>query len=206
MRDYTVARTLLTLVEIACWIGVVAGVIIAFSSVGLASRSFGAAPGFVAAIPGIAIGLLSLFGVAMTQMGRASVDSAEYGQQMLKVARDQLDVSKQALKQSQVFQTSFAGLAQATDAPDTVADAVPVASFSQTATTMNKDDETPAKSSDGTLKVYGDSLTYKGKNGYLIDGKWHLNGIPFNTRELLVDYIDTYLVTLPKTPAAKAQS
>ncbi len=90
MRDYSTARSILSLVEFTCWAGVLVGVIIAFSSVGVASRGFGA-PGILAAIPGIGIGILSLFGVALVQMGRAGVDSAEYGQQALKVARDQLE-------------------------------------------------------------------------------------------------------------------
>jgi hypothetical protein len=45
-------------------------------------------------------------------MGRATVDSAEYGQQALKVARDQLEVSKQGIKQGTGLENSFADLAR----------------------------------------------------------------------------------------------
>lgn len=118
MRDYSVGRGLMSLIEAVCWIGVLVGIGVAFASMGAATRGFGAAPGIVAAIPGIFIGLLSLFGVAQTQMARAAIDSAEYGQQSLKVARDQLEVSKQAMKQSQQFERSFADLARRLAGPE----------------------------------------------------------------------------------------
>jgi len=44
------------------------------------------------------ISLLGLIFVAIVQTARASVDTAEYTQQMLKIARDQLEVSQQALR------------------------------------------------------------------------------------------------------------
>lgn len=120
MKDYSVARSLFTFIELALWFGVLLGVVGAFALMGTASRGFGAAPGLLAAIPGIALALVSLFGIALTQMGRAAVDSAEYGQQALKVARDQLEISKQAMKESTAFQNSFADLIKRTPAqPDT---------------------------------------------------------------------------------------
>lgn len=205
MRDYSVARNLLGLIEFFLWMGVLAGVGIAFSSVGVASRSFGT-PGFLAAIPGIAIGLLSLFGVAITQMGRATVDSAEYGQQSLKVARDQLEVSKQALKQDKAIQTSFAALLQSRAEPDMTQTSLPAASFADASKPVAELGETALPPTDDKLKVDGDTLTYKGQTGYLIDGKWNLKGIPFDKRELLVDYIDQFGVNASPKRVTKVHS
>ncbi|MEL7127916.1 MAG: hypothetical protein AAGK23_00075 [Pseudomonadota bacterium] len=43
---------------------------------------------------------VGFLGLVICQNGRAAVDTAEYSQQMLKVARDTLEVSRQALRQN----------------------------------------------------------------------------------------------------------
>ncbi len=63
------------------------------------------------AAPGIILAMLGFFGLALVQMGRANVDSAEYGQQALQVARDQLDVSRQSLQQGKQLAASYAAQA-----------------------------------------------------------------------------------------------
>lgn len=188
MRDYNVARSLLSFLELLFWIGVLVGLLLAFSLVSTASRGYGAAPGLLAALPGLGIALFSLFGVASTQMGRAGVDSAEYGQQALKVARDQLEISKQAMKDSAAFQNSFAHLIKQepvqTDAPQPV----PKASQASYATTP----ATPAKGREVEGPVIaGDTLTYRGQVAKRIGEKWDLNGISFRSSKTLAEYIDT---------------
>lgn len=197
MRDYSAARSVLSLVEFACWAGVLIGVIIAFSSVGVASRGFGT-PGILAAIPGIAIGLLSLFGVALAQMGRAGVDTAEYGQQALKVARDQLEVSKQALKQGNAMASSFATLMQTQQQPENGATSATNASFADARKPTTEIGEAAIPPANDQVQVNGDTLTYKGQSAELIDGKWHLKGIQFESRELVKDYIDVFGRKTPK--------
>lgn len=188
MKDYNVARNLFTFIELVLWFGVLLGLVGAFALMGTASRGYGTAPGLLAAIPGIALALASLFGIALTQMGRAAVDSAEYGQQALKVARDQLEVSKQAMKESAAFQNSFADLikrapAQAdTPQPDA---ARPQASYAtEPAEAVSSDDaDTPV--------ISGDTLKYRGQVAKLIEHRWNLNGIGFQSKEKLVEYIDS---------------
>ena len=62
----------------------------------------------------------------MAQIGRAGVDTAEYNQHILKVARDSLDISKQTLRQGKVLEESFATRARQEPAPGaSFADAKP---------------------------------------------------------------------------------
>ena len=100
MRSYGTARSLFSFLESVAWLAVIIGVLIAF--VGANARSggmYGGNIGFIGSIPGIILALLGLFQVGVVQGARANVDTAEYTQQMLKIARDQLNVSKQSLKQ-----------------------------------------------------------------------------------------------------------
>ena len=104
MRSYENARGLFSFLEFLAWGGVLLGIAIIFVSMEAASRSFGGGAGLLAAMPGIAISLFSLIWVAIIQVARAGVDTAELTQQSLKVARDQLEVSKQAISRSEVLQ------------------------------------------------------------------------------------------------------
>ena len=104
--NYGTARSLFGFVELLCWLGVGAGIIIALVSAGAASRGFGS-PGVLAAVPGMIMSVMCLLGVVGVQIAKASVDSADYTYQMLAIARDQLAVSKQALSGS-VQEPSFA--------------------------------------------------------------------------------------------------
>ncbi len=63
-------------------------------------------------VPGIGIGITGFILVAFVQMGRATVDTAEYTQQMLKLSRDQLEVSKQSLKVQNSAPQTFAAATQ----------------------------------------------------------------------------------------------
>ena len=74
--NYGVARSVLGLIEIVLWIILVLALIFALASSGSASRGFGA-PGLLAAIPGIAIGAVSLLGIAIVQDAKASVDAIQ---------------------------------------------------------------------------------------------------------------------------------
>lgn len=191
MRSYENARGLFSFLEFLAWSGAVLGIAIIFVSIEAASRSFGGA-GVLAAMPGIAISLFSLIWVAIIQVARAGVDTAELTQQSLKVARDQLEVSKQALKQGDIAQRSFAALSASNQsaslgvepqtAPPTFANAQPTTS--ETQIEVSADTEEP--------KVIGKFLSYKGQSGELIDGKWHLNGIAFESRDKIVSYIDEF--------------
>ena len=110
MRSYETARSLFSFLAFCAWSMVVIGVIAAFVGMGSVSQYSSNGAGLIAALPGLAISLFGLFQVAIIQNARATVDTAEYTQQMLKISRDQLRVSEQSLKQGDAFQKSYTAL------------------------------------------------------------------------------------------------
>lgn len=118
MRSYETARSLFSFLGFCAWSVVVIGGIVALLGAGSVSQYAGGGAGLLAMVPGLGVTLAGLLLVAFVQIGRANVDTAEYTQQMLKIARDQLDVSKQSLKQGDTFQKNYASLnAKAKDTP-----------------------------------------------------------------------------------------
>lgn len=118
MRSYETARSLFSFLAFCAWSVVVTGVIAIFVGAGTVSTYASDAAVFMAAMPGLGIAFFGLFQVAIIQNARATVDTAEYTQQMLKISRDQLQVSNQSLKQGEVFQKSYTALnKETTDAP-----------------------------------------------------------------------------------------
>jgi hypothetical protein len=110
MKSYEAARSLFSFLAFISWSVVAVGVIVALVSVGSVSQYAGSGAGMLAMIPGIGIGITGFILVAFVQMGRASVDTAEYTQQMLKVSRDQLEVSRQSSKLAEHQHKSFASV------------------------------------------------------------------------------------------------
>jgi hypothetical protein len=107
MRSYETARSLFSFLAFMAWSVVVIGVLVALIGAAGASQYGGSGAGLLAMVPGIGIGITGLILVAFVQMGRATVDTAEYSQQILKVARDQLEVSRQGLKQGSGIASGF---------------------------------------------------------------------------------------------------
>ena len=99
MRSYAAARKLFNILEFLSWIVIVLGLIVAFGGA-TAGANFGMAAGglqaIIASLPGVALSLAGLYGLILVQISRASVDSAEYAQQSLKIAREQLEISREA--------------------------------------------------------------------------------------------------------------
>lgn len=112
MRSYEAARSLFGILAFLAWAVVAIGVVAAFIGAESVPSYAGDEMVLLALAPGIGIGILGLVLVAFVQMGRANVDTAEYTQQMLKISRDQLDVSRQALKQGASAPEGFADMAQ----------------------------------------------------------------------------------------------
>ena len=103
MRSYGVARAIYSFLALLCWGQIIIGAMIgaagltisgghAIQGVGMPAMTFGItmAVAFVMVVMGI-------FGLANVQSGRTNVDVAEYTQQLLKVARDQIEISQQTL-------------------------------------------------------------------------------------------------------------
>jgi hypothetical protein len=109
MRSYQASRNIFGFIEFLSWASlVIGGVCIVFAMNALGSNSFGRIdPGVFAGIPGVILILYGLLGIMIAQTARASVDTAELTGQMLKVARDQLEVSKATLRGGNTPASSF---------------------------------------------------------------------------------------------------
>lgn len=113
MRSYEAARTYFSILEVVSKIIIIIGGIVALISLlalGEMSRDWGGSPlaGLVGIVPGVIVMFAGFLGMVVVQIGRAGVDTAEYTQQMLKIARDQLEVSQQALRGPNASARSFA--------------------------------------------------------------------------------------------------
>lgn len=120
MRSYEAARTYFGVLGFLSWCVIILGGFVALGSlvaVGQMSRNFGGSSmaGLAGLIPGVAVMFAGFMGLVVVQIGRAGVDSAEYGQQSLKVAREQLEISRQGLKRQQADSQSFAALKPSTE-------------------------------------------------------------------------------------------
>jgi hypothetical protein len=110
MRSYQAARSLYSFLGFMAWCVIIMGALAAFGG-GAATQAVGrnATPiqFFLAAAPGILLAMAGVFGLAMVQMGRTSVDGAEYAQQSLDVSRQQLEIAKQLLTQGKAQAASY---------------------------------------------------------------------------------------------------
>ncbi|WP_299844133.1 hypothetical protein [uncultured Roseovarius sp.] len=120
MRSYDAARNLFGFLGFCSWGVIALGVIAAFGGVAAIS-GIGRDPGgmqvLMASIPGLGLAVFGLVGLAMVQIGRAGVDSAEYAQQSLDVSRQQLEISKQQLAQGNSVAQSYAAAPKPADKP-----------------------------------------------------------------------------------------
>ena len=89
MRSYEAARNLFGFLGFIAWIAIIIGVIAALvgGSAASGARGWGAGPNgmavIMAAMPGMGLAFVGFLGLAAVQIGRATVDTAEYTQQML---------------------------------------------------------------------------------------------------------------------------
>ena len=118
MRSYGAARSYFSILEFLSWCIIILGGLVAIGAImtlGQMSRSFGGSPmaGLAGLIPGASVMFAGFMGLVLAQIGRAGVDSAEYGQQSLKIAREELEISKQALKQGAITEQGYAALQSA---------------------------------------------------------------------------------------------
>lgn len=121
-RSYEAARKIFSVLEFISWAVCIIGAItfvIGLTRLGSVSTDpFRGGPSPISVygliFSGIFMGFSGLLGAAMAQFYRAGVDTAEYTQQMLKVNRNQLEVSRQALEQNATPQ-SFADVVDKSD-------------------------------------------------------------------------------------------
>lgn len=116
MRSYEAARSLFSFLGFCSWAVIFLGAVLAFSGGTIIGTGMGRnASGLSAlmgAAPGFILAMLGFYGLALVQMGRAGVDSAEYAQQSLDVSRQQLEISKQVVEQGATLAVSYAALIQ----------------------------------------------------------------------------------------------
>ena len=180
MRSYETARSLFSFLAFCAWSTVGVGVIAAFVGAGSVSRYGDSGAAFLAMMPGIGISLIALFQVAVIQNARATVDTAEYTQQMLKISRDQLQVSEQALKQGDAFQKSYAALNKETnDAPQSMG-------YAAQATKSEK----AASSPKSPISNYGKRTSYNGHAISESNGIFSVENAAFRHIEHAKEHID----------------
>lgn len=112
MRSYEAARNLFSFLAFCAWAVIVIGVLIAFIGASAAQGFGGRQTGIqfaIGAMPGLLISLGGLLGLALVQMGRSTVDSAEYTQQLLHNSREQLELSRQLLEVHQITKATYGG-------------------------------------------------------------------------------------------------
>lgn len=104
MRSYETARSSFGILEFFAKALILVGLLAVIPAL-LALERQGAIA-LIGAVPGVAIVAMGFFGQAYAQTSRATVDSAEYAQQSLGLARDQFEISKQLLRLAQAPQTA----------------------------------------------------------------------------------------------------
>lgn len=222
MRSYEAARGLFSFLAVCSWVVIGLGAIVAFGGLS-AATSFGRNAGMLQALagatPGLVLAMLGFFGLALVQMGRANVDSAEYGQQSLAVARQQLEVSKQALQQNRQTAPSYAtDNSQQKPSAATPAATEPKASYTQPPpkpTAMNAPADAPAidKQREPSAlprpgletpvsELLGEKVTIAGRELVLADGTYHYGSMTFSSPERA----EAYFGQMGVNPNAKLQS
>ena len=178
MRSYEAARSLFSVISFFSWFLIAGGIILIFvgGNMGSDLSRFNRAPEIIGlvmgAVPGLATTIIGFFSLVMSQLGRASVDSAEYGQQMLQIARDQLDVSRQTLHKGDALRQSFEALSQRTGMTSTASYAGHLTP-AEARPDQNQPPDNPA--SQPAL------IAYKGKEIAALDSSFHYAGTSFPT-------------------------
>lgn len=192
-RSYGTARNIFSFLEFLGWVVVVGGLFVGMAL----SSSAGRYASDIQHILMFAIGgtgsLFGLFFVGAVQSWRASVDTAEYSQQALNVARLQLDVSEQNLKLQNDVANSYAGTKTAAMAEDAIGygkDSSLENLANPNSTTESISDE-PINAKQDAEQIEVVTTEPSDEQYPLIeekDGKFHFDKIPFLTREAAEEY------------------
>lgn len=203
MRSYEAARSLHSMMEMAAWGMIISGGFIALGLTAAAAQmtSFGRGPSevalFMAAMPGIGIAGFGFLSLAQVQNARAAVDCAELSQQMLKVARDTLEVSQQALRQGQRQPQSFSETASndagaSSSGTVSFADAIAAApaAASAAAEAIPAPSEVSAVASETADNASVEVIDYAGRKIRIIDGRVQVANSIFADLESAKRYLD----------------
>lgn len=192
MRSYEAARSLFGFLSFLSWVVIIIGGFAALFGGAAASemRGYGGELiGFMAgAVPGLILALMGFFGLVFAQIGRAGVDTAEYSQQSLQISREQLDVSRQALRHGEEVKNGFASLKTQLATPA-------IASYFGHDT---KAPETAPATTPAPTATYAKAIEYKGQRIQVLDHGYHFASTFFTTLEAAHTYVDG-LETSPKS-------
>jgi hypothetical protein len=225
MRSYEAARGLFSFLGVCSWIVIVFGGVVAFGGLSAGSslgRNAGAMQAMLGAAPGIILAMIGFYGLALVQMGRAGVDSAEYGQQTLQVARDQLEVSRQALQQGKQMAASYEAVAKrptAAATPESAAksedtglsygnrdETMPQMAGNADSSQISQTVEAAALPSPGGKvtvdELLGEKVTVAGRELVLVDGTYRYGSMGFSSLEKA----EAYLNQLGVNPNVKLKS
>lgn len=181
MRSYEAARSLFSFMAFCAWSVVVLGVLAALIGASSVSQYGGPEAGILAMAPGVVLGITGLLLVAFVQMGRATVDTAEYTQQMLKVSRDQLEVSRQGLKQGGEQSGSFAALRKV-EPPTKIAVQNSGTSFA----------EVSAKPTSPVEMIADEIITYRKNQIERFGGQFQLGTKVFQSLDIAKQYVESH--------------
>lgn len=213
MRSYEAARGWFSLLELLSWCIIVGGVLFALAlgneaqTLARAYRQDAGTAAFLAAIPGLIVGFCGFLFLVGVQVGRATVDCAEYAQQTLKVTREQLEISKQALKQGEQVKQGFAALSAQREQPSVQAAGYAAAPTTVLDAQSEATESQPLFAAVSTTEpiIDGDTLTYKGRTASLIQDKWVMNGITFGSPDKLIQYVDQYGIQQSASKTLRAE-
>lgn len=117
MRSYEAARRYFSFIEFICksviLVGflILLGAVLAISEVDAGVRMLVSPAAILVGFPfGAWVVFTGFMGLVRVQDARASVDAAEYAQQGLKISREQLEISRQALKQGAPASAGYVAL------------------------------------------------------------------------------------------------
>ena len=201
MRSYEAARSLFSFLGFCAWVVIIIGVIAALvgaSAVGQMG-GYGRGPSglasFAGLLPGLAMSFVGFIGLALVQIGRAAVDTAEYTQQMLKIARDQLDVSKQGLNQGKAVEQGFAALKQRPEEKPAASFAdvkTEAPSIKREPTVLREQIEAPPVPNLDrvALGLEDGELSYGGRKIQVKGGKFLTATMAFSSLEAVQKYVD----------------
>ena len=167
MRSYGTARGLFSLLSFVAWSMIFIGVFVAVMAAGNTSQYAPKMLTIAIAIFGVTFAVFGLFLLAIIQNSRATVDNAEYTQQMLKIARDQLAVSREALKGGTAPEVSFETKPDLDSSTKTAGYTPP--ENKQIAEVHENDPEVEKGDKDGFLEYSGKMIEVKGGT-YFLDG------------------------------------
>lgn len=191
MRSYAAARGMFSFLAGVSWIIIVLGLLMALiaASASGGQSAFGGRPSgamvLLSTVPGLFAAFVGFLGLVGVQIGRATVDSAEYGQQALDVARKQLEVSRQALRQGIQAQESYRDVIKRNgEATAPVADRASMGSSSSTSYSS------PNSSRAGPEILPDQTVIYKGRTVRFHSGAYLFGGRHLETVGDLVAAID----------------